>query len=153
MPGLHPIFTSAADRIHARWQSVQNELKTSVSIPTGAHADNWLAPVFLDERAAAYVGPRTTEKDSSTDKSPEAPFCNPIRAARISNKGFLPMTRDQYLALLDTLGRVVRAGKRGSIPANLPPILDRLDVEPESWLDSLLALFGIQPQPPPAGSG
>ena len=50
--------------------------------------------------------------------------CNPIGAARISNEGFLPMTRDQYLALLDTLGRVVRAGKRGFIPADLPPILN-----------------------------
>ena len=62
------------------------------------------------------------------------------------------MTRDQYLSLLDTMGRVVRAGKRGFIPADLPPILERLDVEPESWLDSLLVLFGIHPQPPPAAT-
>ena len=66
------------------------------------------------------------------------------------------MTRDQYLSLLDTLGRVVRAGKRGFIPADLPPILDRLGVEPESWFDSFLDLFRINPHPPPtvtAGTG
>ena len=68
-------FTSAADRIRARWQSVQDDLETSVSIPTGEHADDWLAPIFLDERAAAYVGPDTTEKDSSTEASPAAPRC------------------------------------------------------------------------------
>ena len=145
-------FTSAADRIRARWQSIQNELETDVAIPTGAHADGWLAPIFLDERTAAYAGPNTTEEESATDAGPEARFCNPIRAARISNKGFLPMTRDQYLSLLDTMGRVVRAGKRGFIPAELPPILERLDVEPESWLDSLLAFFGIHAQPPPVAA-
>lgn len=114
-----------------------------------------MAPIFLDEHAAAYVGPETGE--SASEEGEGSPFCNPIRAARISNKGFLPMTCDQYLSLLDTLGRVVRAGKRGFIPANLPPILDRLNVEPESWLDSVLDLFRMDPHPPPmaatVGSG
>ncbi len=140
-------FTSAFDRLRARWQSVQDELGTSVSLPSDDEADDWLAPIFLDERAEAYVGPETVH--SASDSGDRSPFCNPIGAARISNLGFLPMTREQYLSLLDTLGRMVRQGKRGFIPAGLPPILERLKVEPQTWLDSLLDSFRISPHPPP----
>jgi hypothetical protein len=36
------------------------------------------------------------------------------------------MTEEQYLSLLDWTGRQIRDDKRGSIPAELAPILDRL---------------------------
>jgi hypothetical protein len=55
------------------------------------------------------------------------------------------MTRDQYLSLLDVLGRVIRQGKRGVIPSDLPPILERLNVDARCWLDSLLDLFRTAP--------
>ena len=133
-------FTSAFDRIMARWQVVQDELGNSVSLPTEDSADAWLAPIYLDESAGAYTGE-------------SAGACNPVGAARISNKGFLPMTRDQYLSLLDMLGRIVRAGKRGFIPPELPPILERLDIEPKSWLDRLFDRLGLGRHPPPVVAG
>ncbi|MDP6718470.1 MAG: hypothetical protein QGF59_07480, partial [Pirellulaceae bacterium] len=148
-------FTSAFDRIHARWQQVSDEMGNSVSLPAKDEADAWLAPVALDERAIAYQPPATM--CSPSNSADRVPSCNPIGAARISNKGFLPMTRDQYLSLLDTLGRVIREGKRGFIPADLPPILERLDIEPHAWLDSFLDLFRSRPAPRPSpgvvGSG
>ncbi len=148
-------FTSAFDRIRARWQDVRGEMGTSVSPSSTERADDWLAPIFLDERADAYIGPEPS--DSATDDTTDPALCNPARSARISNKGFLRITVDQYLSLLDTLGRVVREGKRGFIPPDLPPILDRLNLEPETWIDSLLDFFRSKPNlPPPAavvGSG
>ena len=45
---------------------------------------------------------------------------------------------DQYLALLDWTGRQIRADKRGSIPAELAPILDRLQIHGELWVDTVL---------------
>lgn len=148
-------FTSACDRIHGRWQEVEDEMGSSATPPAEDQADAWLAPVYLDERAAAYVGPET--KYAASDGVEQSPVCNPIGAARISNKGFLPMTRDQYLSLVDTLGRVIREGKRGFIAADLPPILERLKIEPQGWLDSILDLFrsNTHPRPSPAvvGSG
>ena len=119
-----------------------------MDLPSEEEADDWLAPIFLDERAAAYVGPESTS--SASDAGDRTPLCNPIGAARISNKGFLPMTREKYLSLLDSLGRMVRQGKRGFIPADLPPILERLNVEPQTWFDSILDLFGISPNPRPS---
>ena len=140
-------FTSAFDRIQARWQRVQREMSTSNADSFPPPADDWLAPIFLDERAEAYVGPDASSSGNSG--ATPSTFCNPIRSARISNKGFLPMTVDQYLSLLDSVGRVIREGKRGCIPADLPPILQRLGLEPTTWLDSLLNLCS-KPHPPPS---
>ena len=47
------------------------------------------------------------------------------------------MPVDKYLALMDWSGRQIRPGKRGSIPDDLAPILDRLDLAAEHWLQGL----------------
>ncbi|MEO0444208.1 MAG: transposase [Pseudomonadota bacterium] len=41
-----------------------------------------------------------------------------------------------YLALINWSGRAIRDDKRGSISNQLPPILDRLAIEPEIWLEN-----------------
>jgi len=38
-----------------------------------------------------------------------------------------------YLELVDWSGRIIRAGKRGSIDSQCAPILERLNIEPEHW--------------------
>jgi len=52
-------------------------------------------------------------------------------------KGLLSMTLEEYLRLLDWSGRQLRANKRGAIPANLAPILQRLGIEGEELVDTL----------------
>ena len=47
------------------------------------------------------------------------------------------MTLAEYLQLLDWTGRQLKPGKRGTIPKNAPPILDRLDLSPELWLHAV----------------
>jgi hypothetical protein len=39
-----------------------------------------------------------------------------------------------YMALVDTTGRIIREDKRGAIPLHLPPILDRLGIDRKTWL-------------------
>ena len=46
------------------------------------------------------------------------------------------MKLEQYVELLDWTGRQVRS-KRGSIPDDLAPILDRLGVISESWVETV----------------
>ncbi len=49
----------------------------------------------------------------------------------------LPFCLDDYLQLVDWCGRAVREDKRGSIPDHLPPILDRLGIQPEAFVRTL----------------
>jgi REP element-mobilizing transposase RayT len=42
-----------------------------------------------------------------------------------------------YLELTDWAGHAIREDKSGAIPSNLAPILERLNIEPETWLDSV----------------
>ncbi len=53
-----------------------------------------------------------------------------------NRRGFLNMTLDDYLSLLDWTGRQVVADKKGVIPSDLAPILTRLDIDAEQWLHS-----------------
>lgn len=62
---------------------------------------------------------------------------------RASNKGFLKMTLNKYLLLLDWTGRQIRSDKRGTIPSRVNSILQRLRISPDSWL-KCVEDFGIQ---------
>ncbi|MBB3060488.1 hypothetical protein [Microbulbifer rhizosphaerae] len=46
----------------------------------------------------------------------------------------IPLSLDGYLELVDWSGRILREGKRGAIDEKLPPILDRLQIDPQHWL-------------------
>ena len=45
----------------------------------------------------------------------------------------IPYEIGDYLELLDWSGRAVVEGKRGCIPDNLPPILERLKIDPAAY--------------------
>ena len=49
-----------------------------------------------------------------------------------------PLSLDDYLTLVDRTGRIIREGKRGSIPADLLPILRRLDIDIDNWVACML---------------
>ena len=43
----------------------------------------------------------------------------------------------EYLFLLEWTGRQMRSDKRGAIPADLAPILTRLQINPDQWIDTV----------------
>jgi REP element-mobilizing transposase RayT len=45
----------------------------------------------------------------------------------------LPFRLNDYLALVDWTGRMLRNDKRGSIPEDVPPILVQLHIDPKHW--------------------
>ncbi|MCU7805638.1 MAG: transposase [Candidatus Thiodiazotropha sp. (ex Lucinoma borealis)] len=62
------------------------------------------------------------------------PFVGGEHQEKISGLNFsLP----DYLELTDWVGRAIREDKSGAIPSELVPILERLNIDPEAWLDSV----------------
>lgn len=53
-----------------------------------------------------------------------------------TRRGLLSIDLPSYLEILDWTGRRVVAGKLGVIPDHLPPILLRLSINPNRWLES-----------------
>lgn len=109
-------FTSLRDRIADREAIAATSSAVSVNSENeqGPNA-GWLAPIAL---------------------TPEAPqVCVQSTPRRLTNRGCLQMTLDQYLQLIDWTGRQIRMEKPGRIPPQLDPILTRLECSAETWLD------------------
>ncbi len=108
-------------------------------------ADAWLCEFQLDERPGKSPLMTQAKREAPTPhpKGSEAAVSAPASELRprASDRGFLPLTIQKYLSLLDWTGKEIREGKTGSIPRNLKPILERLNLNPESWVD-LIANFG-----------
>lgn len=106
--------------IQRRTQSaVQAEAAESVADAEieSSPPDAMLAPVTLDERDGP-IGP-----------------CESKRPDRCSDKGFLPMSREDYFELLDWTARQSVAGKRGKTPASVVGVLQRLGLAQDDWCE------------------
>ena len=122
---LNPIRAALAETLeHSDFTSVQRRIQGHLG---DSDADCWLAPLTIDERAAAL----TTPIDS----------CPHTNGQRCSDLGFLPMSLEDYLQLLDWTARQVRQGKPGHTPTSVPPILERLSLQPRTWCQ-LVGNFG-----------
>jgi hypothetical protein len=49
----------------------------------------------------------------------------------------IPFHLDNYIALVDWTGRAVREDKRGSVPQNLAPVFERLNMDSDDWLSAV----------------
>jgi hypothetical protein len=88
-------------------------------------------PVTTNESRADWLSPFELSEAQEREPAPKD---------RASNKGCLPMRFAEYLKLLDWTGRQLRADKRGAIPPDLAPILERLHIGDEGWMQ-LMARF------------
>jgi REP element-mobilizing transposase RayT len=84
-------------------------------------------------------GRDTTDEAAMTEaESGEAPALLPFRGPdRTGAPDHLPFALADYLELVDWAGRAVRNDKRGAIAADAPPILARLGIDPEAYLDRM----------------
>ena len=124
---LNPIRAAMCEKLEeSDHTSVQRRIKSqrgeAVKENTAA-ADSFLAPLSINEQSDA-VGP-----------------CVSASRLRCSDKGFLAMSLDDYLLLLDWTARQSAKGKRGRTPSCVPPILQRLGLAQSSWCE-LVSDFG-----------
>ena len=117
-------FTGAKDRIDDLKQREAESSQTHDWERSRRRAKSgWLAPIEINERIDS----------TGADLNPTG--------RRASQKGFLPISLSEYLDLLDWTGRQVNRKQRGSIPANLAPILERIGIDTSGWCD-LVKKFG-----------
>jgi hypothetical protein len=64
---------------------------------------------------------------------PWTPATLDFRDADAQQDSTLPMRLTDYLQLVDWTGRAIRTDKPGAIQQGLPPILMRLQIDPELW--------------------
>lgn len=123
-----PVEAAHFSASESDWSRDPN-LMTELRFPDPVETNIWLIPIELSDLPVSIdLAPA-----DQLPKTPAQP--NPFPARRLTNKGFLPMTLEQYLRLLDWTGRQIRSDKRGSIPSDLAPIMERLRVNPEKWVD------------------
>lgn len=124
------IHSSVFDRILGRKQRMAAAGVGASEIPLSSEssavppADAWLCELTL------ACGPDVDVRAGVRSTTPW----------RASDKGILPMSLDDYLKLLDWSGRKILVDKRGSIPGDLAPILDRLTIS-ESDITETFAEF------------
>ena len=73
-----------------------------------------------------------TIKNNTTETQPTSllPFVGDEREKQPQG---IPFKLKDYLELADWTGRVIRADKRGSVHEDLPPILQRLEIDSKQW--------------------
>jgi hypothetical protein len=153
-------FTSAFDRIRSLQTSASDSARDDTSsseepalpdplVHVSHHEqerpDAWLCEMTIDEGAsesavATQAGEQVEVRvgaDDEGEAEPDSCRSRPKLAARASNRGYLPIELEKYLSLLDWTGRELRAGSRATIPGRLSPILDRLGLSGESWLETV----------------
>jgi hypothetical protein len=111
--------------------------------------DSWLCELTLQEGPSEVAGASSTSEPAAgvpgTMYAESAATAGAHRtglrpASRASNQGYLPIQLDKYLSLLDWTGRQLRAASRGTIPADLAPILDRLGIIGDGWVETVRQL-------------
>lgn len=140
----HSTNTSAYRRIlarilrQARAEETGSELAGWTSDYRDGDPDYWLCPINERDRAP-LLGP-TWQVQGTAEARPlavaqlQAAECLAVKRWR---HGFLPVSVDEYLKLLDWTGRQVVAGKPGAIDEACPPILQRLGLQPAAWLQMI----------------
>lgn len=79
----------------------------------------------------------TNEVDRLREKQTAADWLCPLNKTDNRQGALNSVSTKEYLSLLDLVGREIVPGKKGSIPMELAPILQRLSLDKDDWLDTL----------------
>lgn len=90
----------------------------------------------IQERLRAVASQLKASKSINNTHQPEhlMPFAH-HKKKKIPKEPAIDFLLSDYLELVDSTGRVIRAGKRGVLPPSLAPILVRLQLNPNEWIN------------------
>jgi hypothetical protein len=150
-------YTSAFDRIESlpavNPPTIESNQTEAAEVPmVGSHGvpvpteerrpDSWLCGLTLAEGPVETAQARCVPAEpTAQEQGPEAMESehrmDRCRARRASDQGYLPMDLERYLELLDWTGRQLGAVSQGTIPAPPAPILERLGINSEGWVETV----------------
>lgn len=87
---------------------------------------------YWRDKAKQQFSGENPDNDENLQPKSLMPFVGNPRQAMPSGLSFNLL---DYIELLDWTGRVIRDNKSGSIPADRPPALQRLNISPEHWIE------------------
>ena len=123
---------SAHTSIAARLAELQGRAFEPVRAPVVAPAE---APEVVGEidalPARTLPGLLSEAEISALPEAPLMPFDPTSGFAQA-----VPFGLEEYLDLVDTMGRAVHPSKRGAIPASTPPLLSRLGMDADAFIAS-----------------
>ena len=119
-------FTSIQERLYhqAKRQSQSNKTQT-----------NKKKKQLIKHYEKHSQNPATQQNEKSNQ--PQAKLKPLQGSSRLPLSMGIPYRPQDYFQLVDWTGRQIRPNKRGAIDESLPPILKRLGLEAESWLESV----------------
>jgi len=90
-----------------------------------------------EERLHQFAKARQPEESTPPDPATEQPadLLPFVGGEHIDAPKGIAFTLPDYLQLVDWTGRAVRDDKRGAIPAHIQPILQRMGLNHEEWLE------------------
>ena len=128
---LNPIRTGqAASPEESDFTSIQERIRA------------WHPEMLPQDAVSIGDIPKPAEMPRTTGPVPEsvidstACWLCPIQSDAL-RRGILQISSAEYLDLVDKSGRLLRSGKRGAIDADLAPILLRIGLKPDAWLDTI----------------
>ena len=89
------------------------------------------------EFTSIYARIKQVRADAAGPKESCGPALFPFGDGALRDNQRLPLSFVDYLQLLDYSGRVVRADKTGAIAPSEPPILTRLNIDPDAWKEAM----------------
>ncbi len=91
----------------------------------------------LEESEFTSIQERLASYQSRAATLEVGPWLKPLQQERqLSSSSSLPIQEADYFALVDWTGRSIRAGKPGTIPAHVQPILQKLGVNEANWVNN-----------------
>jgi REP element-mobilizing transposase RayT len=132
-------YTSIQTRIAAVTEGMENTVETVPEAVVLAPVED----VVVQTETVSDDGEKASQdmaepesplrKISLLTSLPEAPLMPFDATGRFEQA--IPFAFADYLELVDTVGRVIRADKRGTIPQTTPQILNRLDIDTEAFIE------------------
>jgi hypothetical protein len=93
----------------------------------------------IQQRIQQWQQAQAQSKSADAKSTPEknhnlVPLMRLVKQSQDPHRNAIGYTTKDYLELVDWAGRAIRDDKRGAIPNTIPPILERLKLNPKTYL-------------------